>query len=893
MQNVQPRPSLRHTKYNFSDTLFANQKRYRKMSRFKTIAITLLGATVLSICLYWWQLLSSTSELRDKTLSQAMQTATRLAVAGAGQTEALIRNMDATLEDLRHDYIFQPSEFDEAVKRALRAQPDGLILQVGIIDQAGLLAYSSLGTPSNVYLGDREHFRIHQQPGYGDRLFVSAPLFGRRSSNWTIQLTRRIESKGQFKGVVVISISPEYLARQLARFNLGSGDTIAIFRADGTYLSRTPNLGEYMGKTVRADRPFLGEKAPANGAFRALSTYDSVQRSFAWERVAHYPMIVTAGIAEPDYLATIDQEISAGQLRNGLGTALIMLLAGTLAALILRLEKEQASALNSATLYRHLFENNTSIKLIIDLANGQIVDANPAACRFYGYPREQFQHLQLSDINPLSPDEIAGEVALAKREQRQYFNFPNRMANGEIRQVEVYSGPVEQDGRILQYSIIHDVTHRRQLEAQLEASEARLRSIFAALPDGVLIVAEDGRITQWNEAALNVLDVDEKMLLERRHAIHYADGRPVPLEDFPSLRAIRRDPVFNSELYAIVRDNKPRRWVSISARPLPPDEKGQSAGEVIALVDVSRVIELEASHQIAQSVFESTTEGIVVCDGENRIVSVNPAFTSITGYPAEEALGRDPGFLSSGHHDSRFYGEMYKLLNQHDCWEGEITNRRRDGSIYVAWLKIAIIREADGRIRRYVALFSDITIKKKQQQEVWHQANYDALTDLPNRVLLNDRLQQAITQAARREGMAAVLYIDLDRFKPVNDRYGHPAGDELLRQVARRIGNCIREEDTVARIGGDEFLVLLPMLTQREAALKIAEKIIGSLDQPFRLAPATVDISASIGIALYPEHGQSAGLLLEHGDTAMYQAKSEGRHTVRLYSPPATPPAAC
>lgn len=864
-----------------------------KISRFTSIAIVLLGTTALSICLYWWQLLASTAELREKTMAQAMQTASRLAVAGAGQTEALIRSMDATLEDLRHDYVRHPDEFDAAVQRAMRFQPDGLILQVGVIDHSGILAYSSLGNPGGVFLGDREHFKIHQQPGFGDQLFVSAPVFGRRSKSWSIQLARRIEDKGRFKGVVVVSISPDFLSRQLARFELGDNDVIAIFRADGIYLSRAPKLSEYMGKTVRADRPFLSKNAPSYGTFRSLSSHEPLQRSFAWQSVAHYPLTITAGIADSDFLEPVEREIMAGHFRNASGTAVVLLLACTLAFFIIRLEREQAATLKSATLYRHLFEKNASIQLIIDPENSQIVDANPAACHFYGYSRDQFTRLQINDINQLRPDETKAEMATASSERRQYFNFPHRLANGETRQVEVYSAPVELDGRALLHSIIHDISLRRQLESQLAENETRLRSIFAALPDGLLIVAPDGRIVQWNEAALNVFDVDEATLQERRHTMLYADGRKVPAEDFPGLRAIRREPVFSNELYAIERENKPLRWIAVSARPLPPGANGEPGGEVIAAVDVSRLIELEASHQIAQSVFESTTEGIMVCDAQNRIITVNPAFSGITGYPPSEVLGRNPGFLASGHHEPQFYQAMYKALEQLDHWEGEIINRRRDGSTYVGWLKIAVIREVDHKIRRYVGLFSDITVKKRQEQQVWHQANYDALTDLPNRVLLNDRLQQAISQAARRNGMAGLLYIDLDRFKPVNDTYGHQAGDELLRQVARRIGNCIRDEDTVARIGGDEFLVLLPTLTQREAALRVAEKILDSLCQPFRLDQATVEIAASIGIALYPEHGLSVETLLEHGDAAMYRAKADGRRTIRLFSPPAPHTDAC
>ncbi len=855
--------------------------------RFRTLALTLLWATAVSIALYWWQLLSSNQELRSKTLDQATQTASRLAVAGAAQIDAIVRNMDAVIDDLRYDYLRHPDEFDEAVRRAMRSQPDGLVLQIGSINAEGILSYSSLGNPGGVYLGDREHFRAHQEAESGDALYVSAPVFGRRSNNWSIQFSRKIEHKGRFLGVMVVSISPEYLSRQLARFELGENDTIALFRNDGTYLSRTPKLSDYLGKTVRADRPFLLPDAPAQGSFRSVATHDPISRHYAWHRSAPYPLIVVAGISESNALAPLETEIRSSNLRNGLGTLVVTLLAGTLAWLILRLGQHQAAQLRSAETYRSLFEKNTSVKLIIDPKNGQIVDANQAACAFYGYGRDQIKTLRISDINVLEAEQISAEMELARTEKRQYFNFTHRLANGELRQVEVYSGPLEVEGRSLLHSIIHDVTARRQLELELQRSASLLRGVFNALPDGVLLVDPEGNITHWNDAALRVLDVDEENLQQRHHCVLYPDGRRVPPEDYPTLRATHGHPVFNNELYAIEREGQPLRWVAASARPLPPTADGKPGGEVISAVDVSRLIELEATHLIAQSVFESTTEGIMVCDAQSRITRVNPAFSAITGYQQASVIGRNPSFLASGHHDQAFYRTMYETLARQDHWEGEITNRRQDGSIYIAWLKIAVIRESNQNIQRYVALFSDITVKKRQEQEVWHQANYDALTNLPNRVLLNDRLQQAIAQCVRRNGQAALLYIDLDRFKPVNDTHGHQAGDELLRQVAHRIGNCLRDEDTVARIGGDEFLVLLPTITHRQAALTVAEKILESLCLPFRLPQATVDIAASIGIALYPEHGTTAEALLEHGDAAMYRAKSEGRHTVRVYSPAA------
>lgn len=292
--------------------------------------------------------------------------------------------------------------------------------------------------------------------------------------------------------------------------------------------------------------------------------------------------------------------------------------------------------------------------------------------------------------------------------------------------------------------------------------------------------------------------------------------------------------------------------------------------------------EREAELRVNKTVFDAATEGMFVTDAGNRILAVNPAFTAITGYSAEEAIGRSPSLLSSGRHDAAFYAAMRATLLRDGRWEGELINRHKNGHLYDEWLKIAAVGEGDAR--RYVALLSDITVKKKRDEEIWQRANFDELTGLPNRSLLADRMTQALARAERSGSLLGVLFIDLDHFKPVNDAYGHQAGDELLKQVAMRIGNCLRQEDTVARIGGDEFLALLPAIRDTEAALAIADKILAALLAPFKVEGHFVEIGASIGVAVYPAHGSSVDALIENADTAMYAAKTAGRHRVKLYA---------
>jgi diguanylate cyclase (GGDEF)-like protein/PAS domain S-box-containing protein len=288
--------------------------------------------------------------------------------------------------------------------------------------------------------------------------------------------------------------------------------------------------------------------------------------------------------------------------------------------------------------------------------------------------------------------------------------------------------------------------------------------------------------------------------------------------------------------------------------------------------------------RIGKAAFDAASEGIMVTDAQNRILMVNPAFSQITGYTAQEVIGQSPSILSSGQQNRDFYTALWRAVNTNGQWEGEVTNRHKSGQLYVEWLKINVIDKDDPLRRRHVAVISDITERKRGEEIVWRRANYDELTGLPNRRLFIDRLKQTLGRAARHNNCMAVLFIDLDEFKPVNDRYGHQAGDELLRQVASRMDLCLREEDTVARQGGDEFVVMLATIPNEREALAVAEKLLAALHTAFPIDGNAINIGASIGVALFPQHGETAEQLLENADAAMYVAKTAGRHTVRLYS---------
>lgn len=282
--------------------------------------------------------------------------------------------------------------------------------------------------------------------------------------------------------------------------------------------------------------------------------------------------------------------------------------------------------------------------------------------------------------------------------------------------------------------------------------------------------------------------------------------------------------------------------------------------------------------RLAALVFENSSEAMLVTDADNLIVDVNPAFCSMTGYARHEVVGRDPGLLRSGRQGSEFYRAMWQELLAKGQWRGELWNKRKNGEIFAEWLTINTIYHDDGTVHRRVALFFDITEKKRVEELVWQQANFDAMTKLPNRRLFHDRLQQDLLKAQRSGNKLALFFIDLDHFKDVNDSLGHDAGDQLLIEAASRITANVRASDTVARLAGDEFTVILPNLDELARVGIIADGIIRSLAQVFEVSQHAVNVSASIGIAIYPDDAVDLPGLIQSADQAMYTAKREGRN---------------
>ncbi|WP_417221898.1 EAL domain-containing protein [Amphritea sp.] len=324
-------------------------------------------------------------------------------------------------------------------------------------------------------------------------------------------------------------------------------------------------------------------------------------------------------------------------------------------------------------------------------------------------------------------------------------------------------------------------------------------------------------------------------------------------------------------------------WEDASISPLINDD-----GIITHFIALKRPITEEKEAQeklrLASDVFSAAAEAIMVTDQDTRIQMVNPSFEHITGYQQSEVIGKTPAMLKSGKHTDNFYKTVYEELEEQHFWEGEIWNRRKNGELYPQWVVISSRFDPEGKLEGYVALFSDITKRKHNEAIIIHQANYDALTGLPNRNLFEDRLNQAIAFTERAQAKAALLYIDLDRFKYVNDTFGHYIGDLLLQQVSERLQACIRKSDTVARLGGDEFAIIVPELEKVSTIEKIADKVLSTLGHPYILDGNEAYISCSIGIAIYPDNGEISEKLVINADNAMYKAKEAGRNTREYFN---------
>jgi diguanylate cyclase (GGDEF)-like protein/PAS domain S-box-containing protein len=604
---------------------------------------------------------------------------------------------------------------------------------------------------------------------------------------------------------------------------------------------------------------------------------------------------------------------------------LFLLLSGMLAFIINRRFSRADEAMHASQAHMAAIFGSSMNAIITVDAQHRVSLFNAAAERIFGHRASEVSGRPLST---LIPDLILADGGPSTGE-------PSRLqgvrANGESFPVEVSVSRMDQSDHADFAIILHDVSQRVSNEKRIhlltqvysalsQASHALIecRDEASLFRDICRITVEQGGMKMAWIGKLDAAGARVIPVASFGEGTGYLDGIDIRLQpDIPEglgstafafregRAAIVQDFFGSPQMAAYHERASTYGWNCVASFPILREgkvyaslavyhsEKNAFTPEIVELLSemvlnvgngLDRLIleeakqKAEESMRLAATIYASSAEGVMVTDEDNLIIDVNPAFVQQTGYTLEEVQGRNPRILKSGRHDAEFYREMWDTLLNSGHWQGEVWDLRKDGTEHVKLLNISLLRDSKGRTYRHVAQFFDITDRKLKEQLIWTQANFDTLTGLPNRRLFYDRLEQELKKSHRTGNPLALLFIDLDRFKEINDTLGHAKGDLLLEDAARRIVSCVRETDTVARLGGDEFTVILPEFGERAHLERIVQTILHSLAQPFELGDSAGYISGSVGITLYPDDAQDVEGLLKHADQAMYVAKAEGRN---------------
>jgi len=431
-----------------------------------------------------------------------------------------------------------------------------------------------------------------------------------------------------------------------------------------------------------------------------------------------------------------------------------------------------------------------------------------------------------------------------------------------------------------------DVTERRRAELALQHSAQEWSYAMDFFDDAVYLLDLNEQVLRANRAFYRLFGLAPEQVIGRTiDVLMHPHGEK---DECPVCRARR----LREDAYVTMDADDPSNPVGcpieVSIRIIRGDQD-QPIGMLVGIKDLTRARQTEEQLRLAASVFEGSQEGIMILGADHRIVDVNQAFSTITGYTAEAVAGQLlRTVLNAEQFEQQACERLWAMVDEDGSWQGEVWYRRADGEVFPAWQNLSVVKNAQGEPMRYIGVFTDVSEKKASEERIHHLAHYDLLTDLPNRVLLQDRLQGALERMRRVGHQLAVLFLDLDRFKNVNDSLGHPVGDRLLQVVAHRLNAVVRDQDTVARLGGDEFLVILEDLHDPQHAGVVARKILERMHEPARVEPHDIYIGASIGISVFPGDGQDAEALIKNADTAMYRAKEMGRNNYQFYTPEMT-----
>ena len=700
-----------------------------------------------------------------------------------------------------------------------------------------------------------------------------------------IPVSRSLELAGR-KVTLLFAANPDFFINHALQQLSPEEGSVEVLLYDGTLLMGTsPTLRSGVLRSHLMRELHLPEVEI--GQFE-LDGPDGHDELAAFRASTLYPLVVVTHLRRNLLLQQWRTE--ALTLLAVVGTALlfIVLVSAAFYRRQLQIAAQRTETERQQRIHATVFDSSTDAIVITDAA-ASILSVNPAFTRITGYT--QTEAVGRNPVHLLaSPQQDArfyDEMwETLRREGAWQGEVINTHKSGSSYDIQLsITAACDPHGKVQHFiAIASDITERKRAEQALKRESEKNLALLRNASDGIHILDPDGHVIEASDSFCAMLGYSREEAIGMhvsqwdaildRHALAAAIRQQLAhrgRSEFESRHRRKDGSVFDVEIsgYPLELDGRPVLFNSSR--------------------DITARKQAEAELRIAATAFE-TQDGIIVTDADSNILRVNPAFTDITGYTAADVMGKNPRILKSGRHDSGFYAAMWDSINAHGSWSGEIWNRRKNGEIYPERLTISALRDPDGKLTNYVASIADITLRKAAEEEIRSLAFYDPLTGLPNRRLMLDRLQQALASCLRSQKQGALLFIDLDNFKSLNDTLGHDKGDLLLQQVARRLELCVRKGDTVARLGGDEFVVMLEDLSNHpmEGASQtesVGEKILEMLNKPYQLMLHEYHNSPSIGATLFgPAHGD-IDELFKQADIAMYQAKKAGRNNLRFFDP--------
>ncbi|MDK9719904.1 MAG: EAL domain-containing protein [Rhodospirillales bacterium] len=747
-------------------------------------------------------------------------------------------------------------------------------INIAIADAEGKILHRTFEGANSASIREREHFKAHRE-GRSNGLFVTPAIpYLNDKNRFLFALSRKlIDAKGNFAGVVSVMIDCQDFSSALRQKQMKDGSTVALFHGNGQLVTRVP----FRPQSIGTAPPVLVEFAQSEareGTLIDLSPLDGVERLIGQTKLEDMPLIVAV-------TQNYDSVLEPWRVKALLGAGLWLAMMGgiylAVSALLSRLRQQHR-------VQQQLEYTQAKARVggwIWEIGSDRLIWTDETYRIFGLTPGEPvwrkafFRRVHSEDLPRLE-----GRLKEAVENGTSYqASYRACRQDGEWRNI-VSQGEVQRDatGKALRIQgVLQDVTNIIRTEQRLAELLELNQRIISAAPVGVGVYRADGQCVLVNLALAKMVGGT----IEKLQAINFMrlDSWQRSGMREAALRVLENGVAEEIEAHTVSSFGREFwhlcRFVRFTS--------GGAFHFLMLAEDIGEKRKAEAELRLAASVYTNTVEGIVVTDADGIILSVNPAFTDITGYTAEEAVGETPRILKSDHHDNAFYAEMWSELKRCGKWQGELWNRRKNGEAFLEWQSITAIQDSEGKPLRYVAVFNDVTELRKKDERIKHQAYHDALTGLPNRLLLQDRLDHAIDLAKRDRSHLGLMFLDLDRFKTINDSLGHDVGDQLLQAVAERLRGCVRKSDTLARLGGDEFVLVLPDTTGTSEVAHVAEKIIRELVVPLQLSGHEVHVTTSLGIALFPDDGLDAKTLMKNADMAMYQAKEAGRNAFRFF----------